>query len=115
MPRPMTDCDRWDLVTALFPFVEVAVRKPRPVLVLSNRAFNLAHGHLVGCMITTGAGGRWPSDHAIDDLGTTGLTHASLVRWKVFTLPAEVLGRRIGALAAGDRGAMEAGMATVFG
>ena len=67
-PRPMIDCDRWDVVTALFPFTDAPVSKPRPVLVLSNAAFNRAHAHVIGCMITTGARSRWPSDHAIRDL-----------------------------------------------
>jgi mRNA interferase MazF len=111
----MIDCDRWEVVTALFPFADAPVRKPRPVLVLSNRAFNAAHAHLVGCMITTGAVSRWPSDHAIADLPPTGLTHASVVRWKVFTLPEGVVARRIGALSADDRAAMQANVRDVIG
>ena len=51
----MTDFERWDIVTALFPFTEAPIRKPRPVLILSNGTFNRGHGHLIGCMITTGA------------------------------------------------------------
>ena len=104
----MIDCERWDLVTALFPFTDVAVRKPRPVLVLSHERFNRAHGHVVGCMVTTAAGSRWPSDRVIEDLGSAGLPHPSVVRWKVFTLPAALIGRRIGALSDGDRAGMEA-------
>jgi len=99
----MIDCERWDVVTALFPFTETAVRKPRPVLVLSNRTFNRDHRHIMGAMITTAARSRWPSDHEITDLGTTGLEHASIVRWKLFTLPLALLGRRIGMLAPNDR------------
>jgi mRNA interferase MazF len=100
--------ERWDVVTALFPFTDAAVRKPRPVLVLSNEGFNQMHGHVIGSMITTGARSRWPSDHAIVDLLPTGLTHPSVVRWKLFTLPFTVIGRRIGTLGAVDRGPLEA-------
>ena len=110
----MIDCERWDVVTALFPFTEVPVRKPRPILVLSNGDFNRLHGHVIACMITTGAGSRWPSDHRILDLAATGLSHASVVRWKLFTLPLQVLGRKIGALAQADRTGVAAGMAPIL-
>ena len=111
----MIDCERWDVVTALFPFTDAPVRKPRPVLVLSREGFNRRHGHVIGCMITTGAGSRWPSDHAIADLPATGLSHPSLVRWKVFTLPGPLLGRRIGTLGDVDRVGVTAHMAAILG
>jgi mRNA interferase MazF len=111
----MIDCERWDVLTALFPFTDVAVRKPRPVLVLSHDGFNRRHGHVISCMITTGAGSRWPSDHAIADLPATGLSHPSLVRWKVFTLPGALLGRRIGSLGEVDRAGVAAQMAAILG
>lgn len=95
--------DQWDVVTALFPFTDVEHRKPRPVVVLSNHRFNRDHGHVIGSMITTGAQSRWPSDHSIVDLTAAGLRHASVVRWKLFTLPHTVIARRIGSLAAIDR------------
>ena len=107
--------ERWDVVTALFPFTDVAIRRPRPVLVLSGAGFNRYQGHLIGCMITRGARSRWPSDHGILDLAPTGLRHASVVRWKVFTLPFAVLGRRIGALSEPDRTAVAAARDGVLG
>jgi mRNA interferase MazF len=111
----MIGFERWDVVTALFPFTDAAVRKPRPLLVISHGDFNRIHEHVVGCMITTGARSRWPSDHGIADLGATGLDHSSVVRWKVFTLPASLLGRRIGRLAGTDRSAVAAIMNEVLG
>jgi hypothetical protein len=111
----MTGFERWDVATALFPFTDAAVRKPRPMLVISHGDFNLIHDHVVGCMITTGAGSHWPTDHRIEDIRATGLTHTSLVRWKVFTLPVALLGRRIGVLAECDRRAVEAIMDGVLG
>lgn len=119
MPTPMTtseepDFDRWDVAVALFPFTEIDQRKPRPVLVLSNAAFNRAHRHVIAAMITTGAGSRWESDHAIIELGPTGLRHPSLVRWKLFTLPVEVLPRKVGALDASDRGLLAVKMAGIL-
>jgi hypothetical protein len=82
--------DRWDVVVALFPFTDIEVRKPRPVLVLSDRAFNQTHGHFIAAMITTGVDSQWPSDCRIEDLAACGLKHASLVRLKLFTLPLAV-------------------------
>jgi mRNA interferase MazF len=111
----MTDYERWDVVTALFPFTDVPVRRPRPVLVLSHGGFNRQHGHVIGAMITTGAGSRWQSDHEIADLPATGLSHPSLVRWKVFTLPGELLGRRIGTLGEADRSRVAVALATILG
>lgn len=115
MPRPMTGFDQWDVLVAPFPFVDAPVRKPRPVLVLSSSDFNRTHAHLVACMITTGARSSWPTDRQIEDLDAAGLAHASVVRWKVFTLPAAMVARRIGALTAADRSAMAAVCASVLG
>ena len=106
--------ERWDVVTALFPFTDVAIRRPRPVLVLSGASFNRSHGHLIGCMITRAARSRWPSDHGILDLAPTGLRHASVVRWKLFTLPFTVVSRRIGALASVDREPLAIKLAGIF-
>lgn len=106
--------ERWDVVTALFPFTDAPVRKPRPVLILSGGGFIRSHAHVIGCMITTGAGSRWPSDHVIAELVPCGLSHASVVRWKVFTLPIDLLGRRIGALSDLDRAGVAAGRAAIL-
>lgn len=108
MPQLTTAYERYDVLTALFPFIDVPVRKPRPVAVLSNAAFNTANGHVVTAMITTGAGSRWPSDHPIIDLAAAGLKHPSVVRCKLFTLPNTQIGRRIGQLAAADRAQLAA-------
>jgi mRNA-degrading endonuclease toxin of MazEF toxin-antitoxin module len=111
----MTAFDRWDVVTALFPFTDAPVKKkPRPVLVLSNGSFNSEHGHLIACMITTARHSRWPSDHGIANLTLAGLSHASVVRWKVFTLPLHLLGRKIGTLGETDRAGIAAAMARIM-
>lgn len=106
--------ERWDLVKALFPFTDMPVRKPRPVLVLSNGRFNIEHGHIIGCMVTTAARGRWPSDVPIADLSEAGLSHASVVRLKMFTLPFDLIGGRIGSLGQSDRAPMTARLAGIL-
>lgn len=114
MTSELQPFDRWDIAVALFPFTDIAQRKPRPVVVLSSAAFNGPHHHVISAMITTGAGSRWDSDHSIQELGPTGLRHPSLVRWKLFTLPAEVLPRKIGTLGSADRGFLAAKMAGIL-
>jgi mRNA interferase MazF len=103
--------DRWDVAVGLFPFTDIDHSKPRPLLVLSNASFNRAHDHVIAAMITTGAGGLWPSDYAIQDIGAAGLKRSSVVRWKLFTLPLRVVPRKVGALAETDRGLLAARLA----
>ena len=110
----MTTFERFEVPTALFPFLDIPVRKPRPVLVFSARTFNAEHGHVIGAMITTAAAGSWPSDHVIQNLEAAGLKHRSVVRWKIFTLPGSVIGRRIGALDEADRLAVDAAWIRTF-
>jgi mRNA-degrading endonuclease toxin of MazEF toxin-antitoxin module len=106
--------ERWDVVVALFPFTDLEVRKPRPVLVLSDQSFNRTHGHVVGAMITTGADSAWPSDCPITNLDACGLRHGSVVRWKLFTLPGAVVARRIGRLDVKDQIMVTAATKGVF-
>ena len=107
--------ERFDVVVVPFPFVNSPQRKSRPALVLSSPAFGHASGHSILAMITRGVPTRWPSDHAVDDLRPTGLRHASVVRWKLFTLDNRLISRRIGSLAVADAEACGAALAGVLG
>jgi mRNA interferase MazF len=107
--------ERWDIVTALFPFGDLEVRRPRPVLVLSTADFNGDHGHVIGAMITTAARSHWPTDHRISDLSSAGLRRDCVVRWKLFTLPLATIARRIGGLGMIDRAPAAARLFTILG
>lgn len=96
-------CDLGDVVVVPFPFVDVAAEKRRPSVVLSHQAFNRSHAHSICAMITTAGRTKWPSDIAIDDLKTAGLPRACVVRFKLFTLPNDIILRRAGLLADADR------------
>jgi len=85
-----------------FPFVDMVVSKRRPAVLLSNEAFNRSSGQSICAMITTGAGSSWPSDIAITDSAAAGLNHVSVIRWKVFTLPNDLILRRAGRLGSID-------------
>ena len=66
-------------------------------------------------MITTAAAGRWPSDHELLDLISAGLSHRSVARLKIFTLPAHLLSRRIGHLGLVDREPLQDQLSSVLG
>lgn len=91
-----------DVVVAPFPFTDTSQSKPRPVLVISNPAFNESHEKIIGLMITTATGAKWPSDTPIANLEACGLAYPSCVRMKCFTLDTSLVKKRIGAMAKRD-------------
>ena len=99
-------CDFGDVVVVAFPFVDRPIAKVRPAVVLSKQDFNAANDHSVLAMITTGARSAWPSDIEIRDRAGAGIDHRSVVRWKLFTLPNQLITRPIGKLGAADRAAV---------
>ena len=95
-------CEFGDVVVVPFPFVEQPVAKRRPAVVLSGAAFNGDSGQSVLAMITSAAGSSWPSDLLIKDQQEAGLNRSCVVRWKLFTLPNDLILQRIGELSQGD-------------
>jgi mRNA interferase MazF len=114
MKRRSVICERGDVVVVPFPFVDVAAEKRRPSVVLSHRDFNEANGHSICAMVTTAGRTNWPSDIAIENLGSAGLRRACVVRFKLFTLPNLIILRRAGALAALDRRNVFAAARAIF-
>ncbi len=106
--------ERWDVAVALFPFSDLPVQKPRPIVIPSGAGFNDDHDHVIAAMITTGAGGPWSSDHPVGDLAAAGLRQPCLVRWKIFTLPTGLVARRIGRLGAQDQAALASRLAGIL-
>jgi mRNA-degrading endonuclease toxin of MazEF toxin-antitoxin module len=96
-------CEFADIVVVPFPFLEKPVSKRRPALVFSTAEFNSVNGHSALAMITTAAGSAWPSDVAIDGELETAISRQSYIRWKLFTLPNQLILRRLGRLAEGNR------------
>ncbi|MCJ2014222.1 hypothetical protein [Methylobacterium sp. J-076] len=92
----MTGSERFDVPTALFPFIDVPVHKRRPVLVLSGADFDAANGHAVVATNTTGAGSHRPSDCPIGGRAAAGLSHPPIARGKPFTVPNAQIGRLSG-------------------
>jgi mRNA interferase MazF len=110
----MTTCDRFDVVVVPFPFID-ARAKLRPAVVVSARAFNIAHGASVLAMVTTAARSQWSSDVAIGDRAAAGLPAPSVVRLKLFTLENDLIARRIGTLGDGDRARVADAFAACLG
>ena len=52
----------FEVVVVPFPFVDRAVARRRPALVVSTEAFNAAHPATVLAMITTARASDWASD-----------------------------------------------------
>jgi mRNA interferase MazF len=96
-------CDFGDIVIVPFPFVDRPIAKVRPALVVSKERFNADNDHSILAMITTGARSAWPSDIEIRDRTSAGIDHRSVVRWKIFTVPNQIVMRVIGKLGLRDR------------
>jgi mRNA interferase MazF len=92
----------FDVIVVPFPFTDSAAVKRRPALVLSAQAFNDRAAHLVLAMITSRENRGWPLDVEIQDLSAAGLSHASIVRMKLFTLDERFVLRKAGTLAGPD-------------
>lgn len=104
---PIVTFEAFDVVVVPFPFTDRAATKRRPALVLSERAaFNASVGHVVLAMITSASHSDWPLDVPLSDLHAAGLTSASVVRMKLFTLDERLILRKAGSLAAADRKAV---------
>lgn len=106
---------RFDVVVVPFPFTDRTTSKRRPALVLSNEGlFNQKVGHSVLAMITSAKNSDWPLDSEIDDLDAAGLTSASVVRMKLFTLDDQLVIRKAGTLSGKDQAAVSESMRKLF-
>ena len=104
-----------DTLLVPFPFTDLPVSKRRPSVVLSGRSFGEASGQSIMGMITSATRSTWPGDVAIGDLDAAGLPHPSLIRFKLFTLPNELIIRQLGRLAPQDRASLRASMDQILG
>jgi mRNA interferase MazF len=108
-------CNQWDVALVPFPFMEMPASKKRPALVISSQPFNDANGHTIFAMITTAKASTWASDYLLASPQSAGLTRDCYVRWKTFTLPNDMILRRLGRLAQEDCGSIKAQLGTILG
>jgi len=103
MKKHIMSFNRFDVVVVPFPFTDRSTTKRRPALVLSDAScFNKRVGQSVLAMITSAQNSDWPLDVEIADLDAAGLTAASVVRMKLFTLDDRLIIRQAGRLSAAD-------------
>jgi len=115
MKTPTMTFKVFDVVVVPFPFTDRATTKRRPALVLSDALnFNKQAGHSVLAMITSAKNSDWPLDVEIEDLDAAGLSSASIVRMKLFTLDDRLIIRRAGKLANQDRMNVTVAVARLF-
>jgi mRNA interferase MazF len=105
---------RWDVLITPFPFVDSAQSKPRPVVVLSSKEFNDSNGHIICAMITTSKKIAWKDDYIILNLTTPNLPKPSIIRWKIFTLPVEIIKRKIGEIGIEDKANLTSHIAKIL-
>ncbi len=98
--------ETFSVVVVPFPFTDQDTTKRRPAVVLSNNSFNASVGHSVLAMITSAKNSNWLHDVNISDLNSTGLSSASIVRMKLFTLDNRLIIRKAGILAYNDQQAV---------
>lgn len=100
-----------------FPFIDRAVTRRRPALVVSEASFNRAHNAAVLAMITVARVSDWPSDVVLKGWQAAGLRVACRVRMKLFTLQSTLILERLGTLSSSDRervaGALRATLSAV--
>ena len=90
------------VVVVPFPFTHIAKHKKRPALVMSTEAFQKENGHVALLMITSAKHSAWFGDFCIRDLQETGLSVASYVRQKIFTIDSRLVEKQIGCLSQKD-------------
>ncbi|MBB5276777.1 mRNA interferase MazF [Rhizobium rosettiformans] len=107
-------CERYDTIVVPFPFADIPILKRRPAAVISAGGFNRANDATVVAMITTAKASNWPSDVAITDLDAAGLRVPCLIRWRMATIPNDLVLRRLGELNPLDRLECERQLANIL-
>lgn len=108
--------NQFNVVLVPFPFTDSGKSKRRPALVLSSQNnFNESVEHTVLAMVTSARNEPWPLDVSIQDLEKAGLTKASVIRMKIFTIDNRLILDTLGDLAIKDRRAIRKNLTILFG
>lgn len=89
---------KYNIVTVPFPFTEKFLNKKRPALVISDEKYQSITNHCILCMITSAKHTSWDNDIPIIHTKDTGLSTSSKIRFKVFSLPIDLIIETIGVL-----------------
>ena len=96
-------CDKYEVVVLPFPFAEVPAVKRRPAVVISGAQFNTDNRSTLVAIITSSTRETWPSDVTINDRDAAGLKVPCRVRWRMTTVPNDLILKSIGVLQGMDR------------
>ncbi len=96
-------CDRYDVAVIPFPFADIPIIKRRPAVVISGHDFNEANASTLVAMNTSSTLDVWPGDVSIDDLAAAGRKVRCKVRWRLTTIPNDLIVRKTGRLECADR------------
>ena len=104
---PIVTYRQFEVVRVPFPFTDRDSVKNRPALVISaSKPFNTPAGHSVMAMITSADNNPWPLDCPLNDLKSAGLSAASVIRCKLFTLDHRLVRGSLGKLGTKDQAAI---------
>jgi mRNA interferase MazF len=112
----MITYNRGDVILVDIPFSGAVGYKRRPAVVTSVDAFNLAGAKLVVAAITSNVSPPFrPGDILLNDWRAAGLLKPSAVRGVLATVDKADIGRKLGALSAGNFAQVEHGIANILG
>lgn len=94
--------NKYDIVKVPFPFTDKSSTKRRPALVISSEKYQSNFKHCIMCMITTAKNSDWKDDIVIQELAMSGLSVASKIRLKIFSLDERLILGRLGKLGEAD-------------
>lgn len=115
MTEPLKTFKRFDVVVVAFPFTDKKNSKNRPAVVISSsKSFNDKIDHSILAMITSSEHSDWPLDTELIQLEKAGLTKASKVRFKLFTLDHVLMKSKIGHLGTEDIKNLRKNLAKLF-
>src|SRR4051812_44043139 len=114
MTKPTVNYERFDLVRLPLPFTDREATTRWPALIISSAVVLGSVSQAVMAMITSADHSAWPLDHRIQDLQAAGLHHASVVRFKIFTLDDRLLLGNLGRLGQNDQSAVRTALRSLF-
>ena len=105
---------QFDIVAVPFTFVDSAITKKRPAIILSSHTFNQKNKHSIMAMITSARNSHWYGDVNITNLSSAGLPKPSIIRMKFFTLDHQLILNSLGTLSKKDQSTLRKMAQSIF-
>ncbi|MGE3920823.1 MAG: type II toxin-antitoxin system PemK/MazF family toxin [Gammaproteobacteria bacterium] len=93
----------FSIIAVPFPFTDKPQNKRRPALVISSHQHQIDTKHITLLIVTSAKNSAWSSDYQIKSLDQTGLTAASIVRQKIFSIDERLVIKKLGHLDKNDQ------------